>query len=567
MAASGRRSTNGRERDAAREHEVDDGRVVLGQAAPVALRGRVERHQVREPQLDLLRRVADDRRGSAPWPSRPNAVAWPAAVPEVSKIFQRQDGHAARFGEGADRALRRAFASSAVGVEGRARRRARAMCASRVAARRRWRRRARRAPPRSGRRSRRRRPRRRRPRGRPRARPAAHDGLVRRRDRVGDHREVGERRRRAGCAVAVARGRAPGTARAPARARGSRSRRGRRCPGRSASGRSARGPRGRRRTRRTGSPRARRPSRPSQRLGAGARPRRRVPLISWPSVERERMPRRHAVVEEAEVGVAHAAAGDLDEHLVRPAPAPRAVSSVSGLARGRHQPGRDLHRSLPSATQQISNRIPNTYITAAPRAQGGARRAGPSRPTGGPPGPPRGGRAAPATRLDGDRSRRRSSGLRAGRGPDRGPRTPPRSALARRRGGAARGAAPSSPRILSPRMKRAALLLAALLMPIGAAAAEPPPAPPPAPLPPPVHRAPPLPPPPPIPPAAARRPGPSPAASAARPPARAGRSGPRRPASPRRPRPREPRLRRREAARRARRRVHAPQRGRRDRST
>ena len=75
-----------------RQHEVDDRGVVLGQAAPVALRDGVEGHQVRQPQLHGFGREADDTEGSLPWPSRPKAVAWPAGRARGLEDLLRQVG-------------------------------------------------------------------------------------------------------------------------------------------------------------------------------------------------------------------------------------------------------------------------------------------------------------------------------------------------------------------------------------------------------------------------------------------------------------------------------------------
>ena len=65
MSSSGCVSTNGLMRDLAVEHEVERRRVVLGRAAPVADRARVERHQVRQPDFDLVHREADHRQRRA----------------------------------------------------------------------------------------------------------------------------------------------------------------------------------------------------------------------------------------------------------------------------------------------------------------------------------------------------------------------------------------------------------------------------------------------------------------------------------------------------------------------
>ena len=210
-----------------------DGGVELGQAAPVALRRRVEGHQVREAQLDACRREADDREVAAVAEQREGRrlAGRRARGLEDARAPGRD---AVLLGEGRARALRSALASrpsassvSVGAVRARARRAARR--------RRRWRRRARRSaaaiwtpkpptPPTPTKTAR-----------SPAREAAARDRLVGRRDRVGDHRERRRGRARR-VAPRVARGRAPGTGRAPARARGSRSRRARRCRGRSGCG-------------------------------------------------------------------------------------------------------------------------------------------------------------------------------------------------------------------------------------------------------------------------------------------------------------------------------------------
>ncbi len=265
ISASGRCSTKGSEGDLAGEHQLDHGRVVLGQAAPVALGRGVEGHQVGQPQLDGPRGEADHAQ-----------VAAVAQQAEGRGLAGRRAGgledarapsrDAVRLGE-LPQPLAQALAVQGAGIESQRRRRgtpsargavrctsmattwapsAAAICTPKPP-----------TPPTPTKTAR-----------SPCCRPLRSDGLVGRRDRVGHDREG--RQIEPGRGASQVGDRAEAARRA--RARGWRSRRARRCPGRPGAGRSGPDRPGRPRTRRTAARRARPPAGPA-RIRLRGRPR------------------------------------------------------------------------------------------------------------------------------------------------------------------------------------------------------------------------------------------------------------------------------------------------------
>src|SRR4029079_9001935 len=88
-----------REHDLAVEYQLQRRRILFGRAAPIAARGRVEGHQVREPQLDLLRGEAHDCEGRAEVEQAEGGLlaGWRAAGLED---LQSQSALATLLGEG-----------------------------------------------------------------------------------------------------------------------------------------------------------------------------------------------------------------------------------------------------------------------------------------------------------------------------------------------------------------------------------------------------------------------------------------------------------------------------------